>query len=95
MDRYLNAQRVRDRVVFYKERIHEIRLDFRENLKPRFEGYVRMPLTQAIRNDIQSNIDTFLFKWDLDINVYVDQTEDGLVLMGVGLIDSIVWESIQ
>lgn len=85
---------VKGRIEFLTNQLETIRDDFRTNLKPKLIKYEHSTLTKVLLENIQSDINFFLERNELKISVYVTILDQELVILGISLIDQLVWEQI-
>lgn len=83
------------RLGFLKNQLETIQDDFRENLKPKLCKYEYNAITDELLYNIQREIDYFLERNNLKINVYLSVFNQNIIIVGRTLIDEIVWEAIQ
>lgn len=92
---YNQDQIIENRIDFLKNQLETIQNDFRTNLKPKLNNYQYKSLTKMLLKNIQNDIDNFLERNDLRISVYVSVLNQNLIVVGLTLIDELVWENIQ
>ncbi|MCK9430060.1 MAG: hypothetical protein M0R17_08660 [Candidatus Omnitrophica bacterium] len=86
---------IEKKVEFLKNQLETIQLDFRTNLKPSLIKYEYNALTKLNLENIQREIDYFLYRHQLKISVHISMSNQKLKLIGDTLVDEIVWEQIQ
>lgn len=91
---YNDKEIVERRAEMFKSQLDKARDDYKSNLYPTLQSFELQPLTKVVLKTIQREVDSFLERNGLGINVYVEPFEEGISLMGRTLIDEMVWINI-
>lgn len=92
---YNNKKIIERRTEMFKSQLNKARDDYENNLKSFMQSYLFKPLTKTVQEIIQREVDSFLERNELGINVYVEIVDGGIIIIGRTLIDEIVWEHIH